>query len=335
MNWFRSYLSGRQQRVRCSGILSSNIRNIKNGVPQGSILGSLLFLIYVNDFQNCLTSSNAIMFADDTSVYLQNRDIHKLFESGNEELKLVDNWLIANRLSVNIAKTKYVLFRSSNSRQFCSNFDLYLRHSKVEQVSSIKFLGVYINEHLSWSKHMNHLICKLRCVIGCVIKVKSLLNFKALLSIYHSLINSQLLYCISNWCFANKSLVNRLQQLCYKFLKIVFNLPNHSSICTFMKDNGLLNIEQLLIKELGVFMFKQSLNKNPAAFQDIFIKNYSKYKTRNKSNFVPKFCNMTVCQQSISYRAPNFWINAIPPHLKDLNQTAKTFSSKLKKSFLQ
>ena len=102
-----------------------------------------------------------------------------------------------------------------------------------------------------------------------------------------------------------------------------------------MKDNGLLNIEQLLIKQLGVFMFKQNLNKNPAAFQDRFIKNYSKYKTRNKPNFVPKFCNMTVCQQSISYRAPNFWINTIPPHLKDPKQTAKTFSSKLKKSFLQ
>ena len=137
------------------------------------------------------------MFAHYTSIFLQNNDIKKLFDAGNKELQLVDQWLIANRLSVNVSKTKYVLFRSAQSKLTTKKQDLVLRQNKIEQVKCIKFFGVYIQEHLTWSRHINHLISKLRSVLGTVIKVKSLLSKRSLL-LYHSLINSQLSYCILN-----------------------------------------------------------------------------------------------------------------------------------------
>ena len=95
LKWFTSYLAGRTQQV------SSNINQITHGVPQGSVLGPLLFLLHVNDFRLCLKISEQIMFADDTSVFIKEKNIHKLSKKGNNELSRIDQWLIANKLSVN------------------------------------------------------------------------------------------------------------------------------------------------------------------------------------------------------------------------------------------
>ena len=101
-----SYLTGHTQQVKYAGIFSTITLEVTSGVPQGSNLGPLLFLIYVNDFKNCLNDSDSLMFADDTNIFLQSNDIKELFDTGNKKLQLVDQWLIANRLSVNVSKTK-------------------------------------------------------------------------------------------------------------------------------------------------------------------------------------------------------------------------------------
>ena len=113
LKWLTSYLTGRTQQVKYAGILSTTTLEVTSGVPQGSNLGPLFFLIYVNDFKNCLNDSDSLMFADDTSIFLQNKDIKELFDAGNKELQLVDQWLIAKRLSVNVSKTKYILFSTA------------------------------------------------------------------------------------------------------------------------------------------------------------------------------------------------------------------------------
>ena len=107
LKWFTSYLTGRTQQVKYTGILSTTTLEVTSGVPQDSNLGPLLSLIYINDLKNCLNDSDSLIFADDTSIFLQNNDIKNLFDAGNTELQLVDQWLIINRLSVNVSKTRF------------------------------------------------------------------------------------------------------------------------------------------------------------------------------------------------------------------------------------
>ena len=135
--------------MECNGTLSNIINPVTRGVPQGSNLGPLLFLVYVNDFQNCLKFSESVMFADDTSIFLENKNIATLYDRAQEELHYIDKWMVANNLSINISKTKCILFRSSKSQPPPTNLTVTLRNIKIEQVTTMKFPGVHIDEHIT------------------------------------------------------------------------------------------------------------------------------------------------------------------------------------------
>ena len=108
-DWFKSYLSGRTQQVQFNNCLSSTIKPITSSVPQSSILGPLLFILYVNDFRNCLDFSTNVSFADDTNIFITGKNIQSVYSKTNLELKNIDEWMTANKLTVNSAKTKYLL----------------------------------------------------------------------------------------------------------------------------------------------------------------------------------------------------------------------------------
>ena len=151
-DWFKSYLFGRTQQVDYNSSIS-NIEPISSSVPQGSILGPLLFIIYINDFSKCLKYSNNLSFADDTTIILSAKNNNLLFQKGNKELENIDNWLIANKLSLNVKKTKYILFSSRTTKTLSKDLVLTIRKNQIERVTSVKLLGVIFNEHLTWKDH--------------------------------------------------------------------------------------------------------------------------------------------------------------------------------------
>ena len=213
LDWFESCLDNRFQKVVCSGVVSTNANKIVMGVPQGSILGPLLFLIFVNNFHNSQNCSEAIMYADDTSLYISDKNVKKLVEKSNKELTRVDDWLLANKLTLNVSKSNFILFRPPKSKEIKVNPVVSSRGKQIERVTSTKFLGVYVDQHLSWKIHMKHLLNKQRCSLGAVSEVKPLLNRDTLLQLYHSLVSSHLLYCVQNWCYGNKTLRQKLQRV--------------------------------------------------------------------------------------------------------------------------
>ena len=182
-----------------------------------------------------------------------------------------------------------------------------IRNRQIDQVNSLKFLGVFIHNNLSWSLHMKYLISKLTSCYGVVFKIKSLVNKDSLLFLYHSLINSHLQYCISNWCFGNSTLITELQQICNKFLRMVFEFPYCSNINGIMKQCNILKINQLYKLKTASLMFKQihvqGGNTSPAYSCNLHSNPY-KYNTRNKAQYITHHCKTTVAQQSFSYQGP-------------------------------
>ena len=164
----RNYLTDRTKKCNLQGILSKQ-RKIPCGIPQGSILGLLLFTIYINDLPNCFKHTTPRMFADDTSLTAAGETLSEVEKRANEDLKNVRNWLSANKLNLNIAKTEYVLI---GSRYRINSLDVQpsinIDKQSVKRVKHTTVLGVQIDEHLNWEEHIESIASKISSGIGAI-----------------------------------------------------------------------------------------------------------------------------------------------------------------------
>ena len=155
LQWFESYLSSRVQYVTYNSIKSE--RETKCGVPQGSILGPLLFLIYINDLATVSRNSLPILFADDTNIFSTGKNLNELRESLNEDLVNIEEWLRCNRLSLHVLKTNYMIFATKN--KLSHDVDIFVNNVRIERVYVTKFLGVQFDSKLNWKNHIEY-TCK-------------------------------------------------------------------------------------------------------------------------------------------------------------------------------
>ena len=171
LDWFRSYLSNRQQFVTYNNVLSGT-KVLKCGVPQGSILGPLLFLIYINDLANICKHTMPIFFADDFNLFINGKDASKIELELNEELSNIVSWLKINKLSLNVNKTQFMIF--SRKQNQIENIVIRIEGQIIDHVTQTKFLGVIIDEKLTWRNHVNHISTKIAKGIGILIKARFL-----------------------------------------------------------------------------------------------------------------------------------------------------------------
>ena len=157
-NWFTSYLSNRKQFVTYNGTQSEQ-QTIKCGVPQGSILGPLLFLVYINDLPHICHDTFPVQFADDTNLFISGKNINHLEQIINTELDNIILWLKANKLSLNIKKTQFVLF--SGFKKTKPSINLNIEGESISETVKSKFLGVTIDNKLSWKDHIAYISGKL------------------------------------------------------------------------------------------------------------------------------------------------------------------------------
>ena len=190
LDWYRSYLTNRKQFVSLDGI-DSGLRNVTCGVPQGSLLGPLLLLVYINDFQFSSNMLSFILFADDSSVFFSHKNPQTLLETVNSELSNVTLWIHANKLSLNLQKTNYMLF--SNSLITLPG-DVSFNDVQIDRVFSITFLGLHIDEKLNWKLHINNLCKLLSRNTGVIYKLKSVFPQSILRMLYSTLILPYLNY---------------------------------------------------------------------------------------------------------------------------------------------
>ena len=188
----------------------STTQNIEYGVPQGSVLGPLLFILYSNDIPNSLTYCQAILFADDTTVYLTGDNLQTMHDKVNTDLYTLNDWFRANQLSVNSSKTKYILF-SKYGNVLTHGMFLHIDNEHLERVKAAKFLEIHIDEHLTWEHHVNHRKKKVSQGVYAINMSKHILGQKHLNILYHSLVHPYLLYGIRLWGSALKRFIGKLE----------------------------------------------------------------------------------------------------------------------------
>ncbi len=207
LKWFQSYLSNRQQFVTINGTNSTTNR-ITYGVPQGSILGPLLFIIYINDLPNVAKLAKFILYADDANIIVTGETIHEIVFKFNQLAQDLLKWVDYNGLALNLKKTYYMLFTKQNMD--FSSIKLQIAGKNIERKTETRFLGVIVDEKMKWSHHIAAIRMKMARYLGIMYKIKRYLPVKARLQIYHSFVQSHLNYCSLVWGFAAKTHIESL-----------------------------------------------------------------------------------------------------------------------------
>lgn len=272
LSWFSSYLNGRKQYVAVEDT-NSYTSLVDIGVPQGSILGPLLFLVYINDFHNCLSSGVAQHFADDTAIVFNGLAIKKMKLMMSREISKIDDWLCANRLSLNAAKTEIILFRPVNKR--CqSNFNLKIKNTKIFLSNKVKYLGVVLDPHLSWRYHLSDLSKKLTRANGFLSKIRYFVDTPTIISLYYSLFQSHLTYGCLAWGLTCKNSLSRILSLQRRAIKIIsfsgYNNPSPHSTSYLFSRLGILKLEDVIKLRLCLFMHDWQWMKLPRSFDKFF-----------------------------------------------------------------
>ena len=178
-------MCSRKQCVAVDGHTSQNLP-ISCGVPQGSILGPLLFLLYINDLPSCTRRLKFCLFADDTSILFKSKDLSSSESMINSDLCIISRWFQANKLSLNVDKTNFVIFHPVNSQK--PQLNLFLNGVKIRESSTVKFLGVLLDQHLNWKSHIDNVCSKVARIVGIFHKIKFSVPQNILKSLYYTLV---------------------------------------------------------------------------------------------------------------------------------------------------
>ena len=249
-NWFRSYLTDRQQFTSINGY-DSNCSSMKFGVPQGSVLGPLLFLIYINDLNKAIKFSVVHHFADDTNLLVSDYSLKKIQKQINLDLKALCKWLRANKISLNANKTELLLFRHPN-KKIDYNLRIKLNGKIIIPSVYVKYLGVYIDCHLNWKFHVNEISTKLSRANGMLSKIRHYVSHHTLIMIYHGIFSSIMRYGCQVWGQANQTSIT-LGKVQNKALRII-NFTNFRATCNKLyHDCKVLKLEDNI--KLSNFLF--------------------------------------------------------------------------------
>ena len=273
--WLSSYLDNRKQYCRVNGTTSS-IENIDIGVPQGSCLGPLLFLLYINDLPFALKRAKATMYADDTAISYSSNKSEELDFVINEELSYIERWLQGNKLSLNVVKTPAMILGSQPKIKKIKNNLSSLPSFKVggeeiNLVNETKYLGVMIDNCLTWESHINA-VQKISRAIGLLKYARNFVQTDTLINLYRSITEPHFRYCCSVWGSCGASKLDVLQNSQNKATKIVKNSPFDASAAPLLQRLGWPSVHKLINKETGSMVYRSLNSLALQHLSDLFVR---------------------------------------------------------------
>ena len=336
LDWFKSYLSQRKQYVSINGH-NSDLLTVKCGVPQGSVLGPLLFLIYINDLHIVSSKLKFYLFADDGNIYFEDKNLLNLVKIVNKELKFVMKWLSANKLSLNVGKTNFIIFHST-SIKIPSDITIKIGKKPINRVKFIKFLGVLLDENISWKQHLNELSKKLARICGMFFKIRNFVPLNTLLCLYNALFLSFMQYGIIVWGSTCITYVDPIFKLQKNIVRAISFEPFRSHSSPIFKDLTILKLSDVFHLKLLTFVYESIHKISPSCFHDFFclslyVHQYSTRQAIRGNIYLTQKNTVRYGLSSIRYLGAKLW-NVLPDNIGTANSKL-TFKSKLKTHFLE
>lgn len=329
LTWFRNYLNSRQQCVKLNGRVSSCL-DIVMGIPQGSILGPTLFLLFVNDLPNCITSCQCNLFADDSVLYAQGSSPTETQSILQADLENLINWFDMNKLHVNASKSSCMTF---STRRNIPEIDVTINGIPLQNDIKTKYLGVNISNDMSWNTHISHVCRKLGHGIQVLRRLKTFISIDDLVNVYKTVLQPHIDYCLTIWGFAPQYQIKRVQVLQNKiFRMIVGDYSWETSPRDILRYFNIPNVIQRRDYFNGLQVFKCLHDLSPNYMSDMLhsTKDFNMYSTRNSTTnmlYVPR-PRVEIFKESFQYNGPLNY-NTIPNDVKE-SQTLTMFKSQLK-----
>lgn len=324
LKYFSSFLTDRKQCVRINGVTSS-LMSVSQGVPQGSVLGPLLFLLYINEIPNISVNFHPVLFADDTTLTFTARNILDLTSLCNSELVIFLDWASANKLTVNASKTTFNIVSNIFNSAVHPTPPVYLNNSEIQLEQSIKYLGVFLDSRLKFIDHIDFTSRKLSKTAGILNRLKNIVPVSILKNLYYALAFPYLKYCNLIWGGTCPSHLQPLFLIQKKIIRIINKKSYLHPTSELFYNSCILKLEDIHKFELAVFMYKNH-------GLPIFHRNRHNYFTRNFESPSPLFQRLSLTQQSIFYRGPIVW-NDLPVVVRS-SPSLPSFKQNLKKHFL-
>lgn len=312
LNLIKNYLCGRKQCVQVNSV-KSKFEGIEYGVPQGTVLGPLLFIIYLNNLFLIKTEAHIVSFADDTVLLYHSNNWDNLKEIVEQDLKCIKDWFDNRLLTINFQKTFFLPFTSyKSSLPKYESINLKINDAEIIEIkskASIKYLGIYIDSFLKWDVHTQYIIKKLRSLLYLIKNLKEILKLEELYVLYQTLIETHLRYGIIAWGGVQKSYLNDLEIIQKKILKIIYGKEITYSSDLLYKETKAFDIRQLYFYCNCIRQFKQK-NQHPTISHNC--------NTRNKENkYQTNIARKTIGQRCFSYLAPRIY-NVLPLEIRKI-----------------
>lgn len=318
--WFESYLSKRTQVTKFKNVISSPLAT-DIGVPQGTVLGPILFILYINDINDSVNESKLNCFADDTSISYAHKNASTAVDMVNHDLENISDWLKFNKLKLNITKTKYMIISSKSI--ICDN-EIRIDNEVIERVNIFKYLGIIIDYQLKFKQNAEYVAKKMARKVNILARLNKQLFFWSKISIYTTTILPHIDYCSSILFLLTKEDTVRLQKIQNRAMRLILKCKRDVKIELMLEKLNWLSVNQRVQYNCLTLIYKIQNNMLPKYLnhQICYNRDISPYNTRNKDNFRLPQCTKSQTQNSVYYRGLQQY-NNLPNDIKNVMEISK------------